>query len=127
MNLRLDADIVDDGIGVHTSVVAGDGDADEGVVPHVERDASQGAPRDAVGRPPRPHLGFVLAEGLANHHHDPALREAERRRVPVLLTTGSNDGREQAERLGVRSMEKPFDVGRLLEVVRSLVESYPGP
>ena len=55
------------------------------------------------------------------------LRAAGLGRVPVLLTTGSNDGREQAERLGVRSMEKPFDVGRLLEVVRSLVEPYPGP
>jgi len=48
----------------------------------------------------------------------------------VVLTTGSNEGREQAgsnegreqaERLGVRSMEKPFDVNRLLELVRSLV------
>jgi CheY-like chemotaxis protein len=41
--------------------------------------------------------------------------------VPVVLTTGSNEGREQAEKLGVRSMEKPFDVSRLLELVRSLV------
>jgi CheY-like chemotaxis protein len=51
------------------------------------------------------------------------LRAAGLGRVPVVLTTGSNDGREQADRLGVRSMEKPFDVNRLLEVVRSLVES----
>jgi CheY-like chemotaxis protein len=51
------------------------------------------------------------------------LRAAGLGRVPVLLTTGSNDGRELAERLGVRSMEKPFDVGRLLDVVRSLVKS----
>ncbi len=41
--------------------------------------------------------------------------------VGVVLTTGSHEGREQAERLGVRSMEKPFDVSRLLELVRSLV------
>lgn len=43
--------------------------------------------------------------------------------VPVVVTTGSNEGREQAERLGVRSLEKPFDVSRLLELVRSLVPS----
>jgi len=49
------------------------------------------------------------------------LRAAGLGRVPVVLTTGSNEGREQAERLGVRSMEKPFDVNRLLELVRSLV------
>jgi CheY-like chemotaxis protein len=49
------------------------------------------------------------------------LREAGLDRVPVILTTGSNEGREQAERLGVRSMEKPFDVSRLLELVRSLL------
>jgi CheY-like chemotaxis protein len=41
--------------------------------------------------------------------------------VPVVVTTGSNEGREEAERLGVRSLEKPFDVSRLLELVRSLV------
>jgi CheY-like chemotaxis protein len=41
--------------------------------------------------------------------------------VPVVLTTGSNEGREIAQGLGVRSMEKPFDVSRLLELVRSLV------
>jgi CheY-like chemotaxis protein len=49
------------------------------------------------------------------------LRESGLGEVPVVLTTGSNEGREQAERLGVRSLEKPFDVGRLLELVRSLV------
>ena len=49
------------------------------------------------------------------------LRAAGLGRVPVVLTTGSNEGREEAERLGVRSMEKPFDVNRLLELVRSLV------
>jgi CheY-like chemotaxis protein len=49
------------------------------------------------------------------------LRAAGLGQVPVVLTTGSNEGREQAERLGVRSMEKPFDVNRLLELVRSLV------
>src|SRR3954471_17070842 len=49
------------------------------------------------------------------------LRESGLGQVPVVLTTGSNEGREQAERLGVRSLEKPFDVSRLLELVRSLV------
>lgn len=42
-------------------------------------------------------------------------------RVPVILTTGSNEGRQIAEALGVRSLEKPFDVNRLLDIVRSLV------
>lgn len=42
-------------------------------------------------------------------------------RVPVVLTTGSNEGRLVAESLGVPSLEKPFDVARLLEVVQSLV------
>ena len=42
-------------------------------------------------------------------------------RVPVVLTTGSNDGRQEAEELGVRSLEKPFDVNRLLDLVRALV------
>jgi DNA-binding response OmpR family regulator len=41
--------------------------------------------------------------------------------VPVVLTTGLNEGREQAEELGVPSLEKPFDIGRLLALVRSLV------
>jgi CheY-like chemotaxis protein len=49
------------------------------------------------------------------------LRNAGLGQVPVVLTTGSNEGRQQAERLGVRSMEKPFDISRLLELVRSLV------
>jgi len=49
------------------------------------------------------------------------LREAGLGEIPVVVTTGSNEGREQAERLGVRSMEKPFDVNRLLELVRALV------
>jgi CheY-like chemotaxis protein len=40
--------------------------------------------------------------------------------VPVVLTTGSTAGREIAESLGVRSLEKPFDVNRLLALVRSL-------
>ena len=43
-------------------------------------------------------------------------------KVPVVLTTGSNDGRQEADALGVRSLEKPFDVNRLLELVRSLVQ-----
>ena len=42
-------------------------------------------------------------------------------KVPFVLTTGSNDGRQEADELGVRSLEKPFDVNRLLELVRSLV------
>jgi CheY-like chemotaxis protein len=49
------------------------------------------------------------------------LRAAGLGRIPVVLTTGSNEGREQAERLGVPSMEKPFDVNRLLDLVQSLV------
>jgi CheY-like chemotaxis protein len=49
-----------------------------------------------------------------------ALREA-RIEVPVVLTTGLNEGREEAARLGLPSMEKPFDVGRLLELIGSLV------
>jgi len=49
------------------------------------------------------------------------LRDAGLGQVPVVLTTGSNEGREQAERLGVRSMEKPFDVSRLLDMVKMLV------
>jgi CheY-like chemotaxis protein len=51
------------------------------------------------------------------------LRDAggELARVPVVLTSGSSAGREIAERLGVRSLEKPFDINRLLELVRSLV------
>lgn len=41
--------------------------------------------------------------------------------VPVVLTTGSTDGRKEADALGVRSLEKPFDVNRLLELVHALV------
>jgi CheY-like chemotaxis protein len=53
------------------------------------------------------------------------LREtsSELARVPVVLTTGSHEGREIAEQLGVVSLEKPFDVTRLLELVKSLVPS----
>jgi len=40
--------------------------------------------------------------------------------VPVVLTTGSSAGREIAESLGVQSLEKPFDMNRLLELVRAL-------
>ncbi len=42
-------------------------------------------------------------------------------RIPVVLTTGAAAGREIADRLGVPSLEKPFDINRLLEMVRSLV------
>lgn len=41
--------------------------------------------------------------------------------VPVVLTTGSNEGRLIAEGLGVQSLEKPFDVSRLLDLVKSMV------
>jgi CheY-like chemotaxis protein len=41
--------------------------------------------------------------------------------IPIVLTTGSTAGRDVAERLGLQSLEKPFDVNRLLEVVKSLV------
>lgn len=41
--------------------------------------------------------------------------------VPVVLTSGSTEGRQIADALGVRSLEKPFDVNRLLALVRSLV------
>jgi DNA-binding response OmpR family regulator len=41
--------------------------------------------------------------------------------VPVVLTTGLTEGREQADKLGLPSLEKPFDIGRLLALVRSLV------
>jgi CheY-like chemotaxis protein len=40
--------------------------------------------------------------------------------IPVVLTTGSSAGREIAHALGIRSLEKPFDMVRLLDVVRGL-------
>ena len=43
--------------------------------------------------------------------------------VPVVLTTGSSAGRAIAASLGVRSLEKPFDMNRLLELVRKLAPS----
>jgi CheY-like chemotaxis protein len=49
------------------------------------------------------------------------LRENGLSKIPIVLTSGSNEGRDIADRLGVRSLEKPFDVNRLLELVRSLV------
>ena len=45
--------------------------------------------------------------------------------MPVVLTTGSSAGHEIARGLGVRSLEKPFDVSRLLELVKSLVPQGP--
>ncbi|MFL5309319.1 MAG: response regulator transcription factor [Myxococcales bacterium] len=42
-------------------------------------------------------------------------------KVPVVLTTGSSAGREIADSLGVRALEKPFDMNRLLELVRTLL------
>lgn len=49
------------------------------------------------------------------------LRDSGLAKIPVVLTSGSNEGRDIADRLGVRSLEKPFDVNRLLDLVRSLV------
>jgi DNA-binding response OmpR family regulator len=46
-------------------------------------------------------------------------------RVPVVLTTGSMAGREIAHELGVLSLEKPFDVDRLLDLVRTLAPASP--
>lgn len=43
-------------------------------------------------------------------------------RMPVVLTTGSSAGHEIARGLGIRSLEKPFDVSRLLELVKALVQ-----
>ena len=42
-------------------------------------------------------------------------------RVPVVFTTGSSDGRDEATLLGVQSLDKPFDVSRLVQLVRTLV------
>ena len=49
------------------------------------------------------------------------LRDSGLSKIPIVLTSGSNEGRDIADRLGVRSLEKPFDVNRLLDLVRSLV------
>jgi CheY-like chemotaxis protein len=46
--------------------------------------------------------------------------------VPVVLTTGSSEGRSIARALGVRSLGKPFDVQRLLDLVRTLAP-VPNP
>jgi CheY-like chemotaxis protein len=46
-------------------------------------------------------------------------------RVPVVLTTGSMEGKAIADELGVRSIEKPFDVDRLLDLVRTLAPAPP--
>src|SRR5436309_15937044 len=46
--------------------------------------------------------------------------------VPVVLTTGSSAGREIADSLGVRSLEKPFDMNRLLDLVRTLAPNPQG-
>jgi two-component system OmpR family response regulator len=46
-------------------------------------------------------------------------------RIPVVLTTGSAAGREIADELGVRSLEKPYDVERLLDLVRTLAPASP--
>jgi DNA-binding response OmpR family regulator len=52
-----------------------------------------------------------------------ALREAGAplSAVPIVLTTGSADAGEVAASLGVAHLEKPFDAGRLLELVKSLL------
>jgi CheY-like chemotaxis protein len=44
--------------------------------------------------------------------------------VPVVLTTGSSSGREIAASL-VRALEKPFDMNRLLDVVRGIARTSP--
>jgi CheY-like chemotaxis protein len=46
-------------------------------------------------------------------------------RIPVVLTTGSIAGRQIAHDLGVLSLEKPFDVDRLLDLVRALAPASP--
>ena len=43
--------------------------------------------------------------------------------VPVVLTTGSSTGREIAASLGISALEKPFDMNRLLDVVRRTARS----
>lgn len=45
--------------------------------------------------------------------------------VPVVLTTGSSVGREIASSLGIRALEKPFDMNRLLDVVRRTARLSP--
>jgi CheY-like chemotaxis protein len=49
----------------------------------------------------------------------------ELERVPVVLTTGSMAGKEIAHELGVSALEKPFDVERLLALVRTLAPASP--
>jgi CheY-like chemotaxis protein len=58
-----------------------------------------------------------------------ALRSAggELGRVPVVLTTGALEAKELAASLGVRALEKPFDIARLLEVVRTLAPAAAAP
>ncbi len=52
-----------------------------------------------------------------------ALREAgpPLSTTPIVLTTGSADAREVAASLGVNHLEKPFDAGRMLELVKGLL------
>ena len=45
--------------------------------------------------------------------------------VPVVLTTGSSAGREIAASLGIRALEKPFDMKLLLDVVRRTARTSP--
>ena len=45
--------------------------------------------------------------------------------VPVVLTTGSSAGRQIAASLGIRALEKPFDMNRLLDVVRRTARPSP--
>ena len=44
-------------------------------------------------------------------------------KVPIVLTSGTQDAREIADSLGVKSLEKPFDVARLLDLVQALVKA----
>jgi DNA-binding NtrC family response regulator len=45
--------------------------------------------------------------------------------VPVVLTTGSSTGREIAASLGICALEKPFDMNRLLDIVRRTARASP--
>ena len=42
-----------------------------------------------------------------------------------MLTTGSSAGREIAASLGILALEKPFDMNRLLDVVRKTARTTP--